>query len=91
MASGVVKPFTYVTLPFVALIMFYFIYEQKYLFQQLDDEYVHLRVSAILQISSLVAKRIKLFLLTRQETLHFSLFKLVVNREVSYSFSKKAF
>lgn len=71
--------------------MFYFIYEQKYLFQWLDDEYVRLRVSAILQTSSSVAKRIKLFLLTRQETLHFSLFKLVVNREVSYSFSKKAF
>lgn len=54
MASGVFKPFTdtYVTLPFAALIMFYFIYKQKYLFQQLDDEHVHLHVSAIPQIIS---------------------------------------
>lgn len=37
--------------------MFYFIYKQKYLFQQLDDEHVHLHVSAILQIISSVAKK----------------------------------
>lgn len=46
----------YVTLPFAALTMFYFIYKQKYLFQQLDDEHVHLHVWAIPQIISSVTK-----------------------------------
>lgn len=72
--------------------MFDFIYKPKYLFQQLDDEHVHLHVPAVLQKISSVAKEEELkelFLLTKQETLHFSLFKLVVDREVSYSCAKK--
>lgn len=51
---------SYITLPFVALIMFYFIYKQKYLPQQLYDEHVHLHVSASPDnITSGKGKRIK--------------------------------
>lgn len=62
LASGVFKPFvnSYVTLPSVALIMFYFIYKQKYLSQQLYDEQMHLHVSASPDnITSGKGKRIK--------------------------------
>ena len=62
LASGGFKPFmnSYITLPFVALIMFYFIYKQQYLSQQLYDEHVHLHVSASPDITtSGKGKRIK--------------------------------
>jgi len=37
---------SYVTIPFVALIMLYFTYKQKRLSEQLYDAHMHLHVSA---------------------------------------------
>lgn len=48
LASGNCKPFmnSYIALPSVTLVVFYFIYKQKYLSQQLYDEHTHLYVPA---------------------------------------------